>query len=191
MKKRIIVLSVVTIIAVFAVAAVAQGAVALSPMEELGKLLFFDEDLSLNGNQSCASCHAPEWGWVGPDSMVNAHGAVDEGSVPGAFGDRKPPTAAYGGNSPILYYDAKGGVWVGGMFWDGRAAGWVLGDPLAEQAQGPFLNPKEQALPSAAAVIAIVAASDYARRDRARGVPHRPRAAPAAAPSPAAEAVGA
>ncbi len=39
--------------------------------------------------------------------------------------------------------------WVGGMFWDGRASGWNLGDPLAEQAKGPFLNPVEQALPDA------------------------------------------
>jgi len=30
--------------------------------------------------------------------------------------------------------------WVGGMFWDGRATGWILGDPLAEQALGPFLT---------------------------------------------------
>ncbi len=48
------------------------------------------------------------------------------------------------------------------MFWDGRATGWRLGDPLAEQAQGPFLNPKEQALPSAEAVIGLVQASAYA-----------------------------
>ncbi len=79
------------------------------------------------------------------------------------FGDRKPPTAAYGGDSPILRYDAAAGLWIGGMFWDGRATGWTLGDPLAEQAQGPFLNPREQALPDAAAVIAKVQASAYAQ----------------------------
>ena len=49
------------------------------------------------------------------------------------------------------------------MFWDGRATGDRLGDPLAEQAQGPFLNPREQALPDAAAVIAKVQASSYAQ----------------------------
>jgi cytochrome c peroxidase len=94
--------------------------------------------------------------------MVNAHGAVYEGSIPDAFGDRKPPTAAYGGESPVLYYDEDEEVWVGGMFWDGRATGWVLGDPLAEQAQGPFLNLKEQALANAAAVVNVVTASSYA-----------------------------
>lgn len=134
----------------------------LTPQEELGKALFFDQNLSLNQNQSCAVCHGPEVGWTGPDATINAHGAVYEGSIPGAFGDRKPPTAAYAGDSPILYYDARAAAWVGGMFWDGRATGERLGDPLAEQAQGPFLNPKEQALASPADVISIVQASTYA-----------------------------
>lgn len=163
MRRRVIVFAAVAVVFAVGLAASASAAApTLTAKEALGKALFFDEDLSLNGNQSCASCHAPEVGWVGPDLSINAHGAVYEGSIPGAFGNRKPPTAAYGGNSPLLYWDEKGGVWVGGMFWDGRATGWTLGDPLAEQALGPFLNPKEQALPDAAAVITIVSASDYA-----------------------------
>jgi cytochrome c peroxidase len=48
------------------------------------------------------------------------------------------------------------------MFWDGRATGWTLGDPLAEQAKGPFLNPKEQAIPDAGTLVAKVQASSYA-----------------------------
>jgi cytochrome c peroxidase len=141
---------------------VASASNILTPQEELGKFLFFDPNLSSNGNQSCAACHTPEVGWTGPTSEINAHGAVYEGSIPGAFGNRKPPSAAYGGDSLILYFDAEAGVWVGGMFWDGRATGLRLGDPLAEQAQGPFLNPMEQALSSPADVISIVQASDYA-----------------------------
>ena len=146
------------ILLVVAAAASAQG--SLTDQEQLGKNLFFDTNLSLNANQSCAVCHAPNVGWTGPDQEINAHGAVYEGSIPGAFGDRKPPASAYAGDSPILYWDGE--KWVGGMFWDGRATGWTLGDPLAEQAQGPFLNLKEQALPSPAAVISIVQASSYA-----------------------------
>lgn len=138
-----------------------KAAPVLTPLELLGKKLFFDENLSLNANQSCASCHAPEVGFTGPHSDVNLHGAVYEGSVPGSFGDRKPPTAAYGGDSPLLFMDATG-LWTGGMFWDGRATGWRLGDPLAEQALGPFLNPMEQALGSASDVLTVVKASDYA-----------------------------
>ena len=67
----------------------------LTPIEDLGKKIFFDEDLSIRKNQSCASCHGPEAGWTGPDSDFNAHGAVYEGSIKGKFGNRKPPSSAY------------------------------------------------------------------------------------------------
>ncbi len=134
---------------------------ALTPQQQLGKNLFFDKNLSLNNNQACAACHGPTVGWTGPDASINAHGAVYEGSIPGAFGNRKPPSAAYGGDSPILYFDAQNG-WTGGMFWDGRATGNTLGDPLAEQAKGPFLNPKEQAIPDAATLVHKVQTSTYA-----------------------------
>ena len=123
-----------------------------TPQEQLGKALFFDTNLSEPPGQSCAVCHGPTVGYTGPDQAINQGGAVYEGAVAGRFGNRKPPAAAYAGNSPLLTFD--GGKWVGGMFWDGRATGDRLGDPLAEQAQGPFLNPLEQNLPNAAAVIA-------------------------------------
>jgi hypothetical protein len=67
----------------------------LSPLEQLGKSVFFDRRLSLRGNQSCASCHAPDVGWTGDLSAVNAGPAVYEGSVIGLFSNRKPPTVAY------------------------------------------------------------------------------------------------
>jgi len=133
----------------------------LSPPEKLGKFLFFDTNLSDPPGQSCATCHAPGVGYTGPTQAINAAGAVYEGAVPGRFGNRKPPTAAYAGDSPILYYDPENEVWVGGMFWDGRATGWVLGDPLAEQAQGPFLNPLEQNNASPQVVIDKVLVSSY------------------------------
>jgi cytochrome c peroxidase len=47
------------------------------------------------------------------------------------------------------------------MFWDGRATGDTLGDPLAEQALGPFLNPAEMNNASAADVVAKVESSAY------------------------------
>ena len=124
----------------------------LTPKEQLGKSIFFDENLSINQNQSCAACHGPEVGWTGPDSAINAGGAVYEGSIPGRFGDRKPPSAAYATLSPIFQMDKKG-LFIGGNFWDGRATGAKLGNPAADQAQGPFLNPVEQALPDSACVV--------------------------------------
>ena len=95
----------------------------------LGRKIFFDQSLSLNNNQSCATCHGPSAGWTGPDTAINQAGAVYEGSIPGAFGDRKPPSSAYATQSPILHVDAKG-VFVGGNFWDGRATGERLGSPV-------------------------------------------------------------
>jgi cytochrome c peroxidase len=139
---------------------VAAAQAALTDKEQLGRAIFFDEDLSLNENQSCATCHAPEAGWTGSNPAINAHGGVYEGSIPGAFGDRKPPSSAYATFSPILYMDKKG-QFVGGNFWDGRATGEILGSPSAEQAKGPFLNPKEQALPDAAALVGKVCGAAY------------------------------
>jgi cytochrome c peroxidase len=134
---------------------VTVGTGALSAEEQLGRAIFNDTQLSANANESCATCHGAAYGFTGPLDTINAHGAVYEGSIPGAFGNRKPPSAAYISQSPVLYQDKKG-TWIGGAFWDGRATGWRLGSPTAEQAEGPFLNPKEQALSSPDQVIARV-----------------------------------
>jgi cytochrome c peroxidase len=153
MYRRAIVACTVVCVGVLMVALVISAAAqSLTPEQQLGKSIFFDENLSINQNQSCASCHDPAWGWTGPDSYTNAHGAVYEGSIPGRFGNRKPPTAAYATLSPIFHQDKKG-LFVGGNFWDGRATGEVLGNPAADQALGPFLNPAEQALPDSACVV--------------------------------------
>ena len=37
----------------------------LTPLEELGKSLYFDENLSNPPGQACAACHAPETGFTG------------------------------------------------------------------------------------------------------------------------------
>lgn len=132
----------------------------LTPEQQLGKSIFFDQNLSINQNQSCAVCHAPEVGWTGPLSDINAVGSVYEGSILGRFGDRKPPSSAYATLSPIFYQDKKG-LFVGGNFWDGRATGEVLGNPAADQALGPFLNHLEQALPDSACVVYRVCTASY------------------------------
>src|SRR5665811_1168051 len=95
---------------------VASAAGTLSPKEQLGKAIFFDQNLSLNRNLACASCHGAAVGFTGPLSAINQHGAVYEGSIAGAFGNRKPPSSAYTAMSPILHVD-KTGTWVGGNFW--------------------------------------------------------------------------
>ncbi len=128
------------------------SAAELTPVEQLGKSLFFDEHLSINQNQSCASCHQPDTGWTGPTEQFNRGGSVYEGSIQYRFGERKPPSAAYAAQSPILHVD-KEGLYIGGNFQDGRATGKKLGNPSADQAQGPFVNPVEQALSDSACVV--------------------------------------
>jgi len=136
------------------------GAVRLSPIEELGKRLFFDRNLSSPAGQDCSACHGPGVGFTGPDENLNRKAGVYEGAVRGRFGNRKPPAAAYAGWGPKLH--RAEGEFVGGMFWDGRATGDTLGDPLAEQAMGPFLNPLEQNVADAASLVRIVRESVYA-----------------------------
>jgi cytochrome c peroxidase len=116
----------------------------------LGKLLYEDTKLSVNQNQSCQTCHEPAEGFAAALSSVTTQGSVVQGSEPGKFGDRKPPTAAYATLTPVF---SGGNNPVGGLFWDGRATGTILGNPAADQAMGPFLNPMEQALPDKACVI--------------------------------------
>jgi cytochrome c peroxidase len=127
----------------------------------LGERIFNDRDLSLKRNQSCASCHDVAWGFSSPNSAVNAAGAVMFGSVASRFGTRRPPSAAYATQSPVLYYDEVDDTYVGGNFWDGRATGARLGSPSAEQALLPFVNPVEQALPDAACVLYRIASGGY------------------------------
>lgn len=133
---------------------------ALEPIEQLGKKIFFDEYLSIYSNQSCASCHDSESGWTGPLAAINIAGAVYEGSIQGRFGNRKPPSVAYATQSPIFHL-TKELLFVGGNFWDGRATGERLGNPSADQAQGPFLNPVEQALDAPPDVVEAVCIASY------------------------------
>jgi cytochrome c peroxidase len=147
------------------------GNSTLTPIELLGKNIYFDK-ISEPGSMACADCHSPRVGFTGPIPGINVHGSVYRGAVPQRFGDRRPPSAAYAGNSPVLNYDDAEGLWIGGMFWDGRATGWTLGDPLAEQALGPFLNPVEQNNPDALTVLQKIAGSKYAALwEKAWGMP--------------------
>lgn len=130
----------------------------LSELEKLGEFLYFDENLSEPAGQSCASCHDPDFGFDDPDSDL----PVSEGVIPGLFGSRNSPISAYAMYSPMLHFDPDEGLWIGGQFWDGRATGEYLGDPLADQAIGPFLNPVEMANTSKAQVIDDIKVSEYA-----------------------------
>lgn len=130
----------------------------------LGEMIFFDTTLSQKRNQSCASCHDPATGWTGPKPHFNASGGAYEGSVTNRFGNRKPPTAAYASFNPVLHIvPEEDNLVVGGNFWDGRATGEKLGSAVADQAQGPFLNPLEHALVNSACVVHRVCTGVYSQ----------------------------
>jgi cytochrome c peroxidase len=122
-------------------------------IEVLGKLLLYDKQLSVNRNEACAFCHMPEMGFTGPVSELNRTTGSYPGSVRTRFSDRKPQTHAYAPLSPVLHYNPGQGDLVGGNFWDMRATGRRLGNPAAEQAEGPPTNPVEMGLPDIACAV--------------------------------------
>lgn len=80
----------------------------------LGRALFFDARLSIDGETSCASCHDPAHGFADPRPLSEAIGTTT----------RHAPTVLNAGYQR----------W---FFWDGRA------DSLWAQALGPLENPVE------------------------------------------------
>lgn len=148
-------------------AIVITPALAADALVDLGRAIFFDAALSGPPGQSCGSCHGQQAGWTGPDSEINAKGAAYEGATHGRFGNRKPPSSAYATVSPPLHLDPEENHFVGGNFWDGRATGWLLGNPAADQAQAPFVNPVEHNLASPETVVRLVCTGLYGDRFRA------------------------
>jgi len=93
---------------------------------ELGKQLYFDPRLSIDGTVSCNSCH-----------NVMATGTDSRPTSVGIDGQRG------GRNAPTVWNAA----FLSAQFWDGRAA------TLEDQAKGPPLNPIEMGMPSEKAVV--------------------------------------
>jgi cytochrome c peroxidase len=138
----------------------------LSDKEVLGRTIYFDASFSNpSGMQSCSSCHLPQQGFVGFGDMpsgLSSRGfrmGMGEGAVAGAFGGRKPPSAAYATFAPAFTFDPINEEFIGGLFWDGRATGSVTGEPAGDQAIGPFLNRVEHNMPGPDAVLGIIANS--------------------------------
>jgi cytochrome c peroxidase len=122
-------------------------------IELLGKAMLYDKHLSVNRNEACAFCHMPEMGFTGPVSVLNRTTGSYPGSVRTRFSNRKPQSHAYAPLSPVLHYNPGQGDLVGGNFWDMRATGRRLGNPAAEQAEGPPTNPVEMGLPDFACAV--------------------------------------
>jgi cytochrome c peroxidase len=127
----------------------------------LGKLMYFDKNLSVRRNETCSFCHMPNNGFTGPVSALNLTTAAYPGSVRTRSGNRKPMSHNYATYAPQLHYTAGQGDFVGGNFWDMRATGIHLNSPAAEQAQGPPLNPVEMGLSDPACVVYRLSQSAY------------------------------
>jgi len=127
----------------------------------LGKLIFYDKDLSVMRNESCSFCHMPEAGFSGPVSALNQSTVAYPGSIRTRFSGRNPQSHTYASFSPVLHYNSEQGDFVGGQFWDMRATGLRLDSPLAEQAQGPPLDPVEMGLIDPACMVYRMSQQPY------------------------------
>lgn len=132
--------------------AVVAADTALDTRARLGRVLFFDTSLSEPAGQSCATCHASAAAFTDPDTAK----PTSKGIHPERFGNRNTPSAMYMAFSPKFHFEPKKKHYVGGQFWDGRAA------TLEEQAKGPFLNPVEMANPDKRTVVEKVRRATYA-----------------------------
>jgi cytochrome c peroxidase len=115
----------------------AGDAAALTPLELLGKNVFFDKISKPEDQQGCGSCHDPQKGWTLPNSHINQTSVVAPGAKPKRHGSIKVPTNAYASFSPQFQSRPAPFIinWIGGNFWDGRAEGY--GAPGApDTAQG-------------------------------------------------------
>lgn len=87
---------------------------------ELGRMLYYEERISLSKSISCNTCH--------PLSEYGVDGTPVSTGHEGQKGERNSPTVY----NAALHVD---------QFWDGRA------DDVEEQAKGPVLNPIEMGMP--------------------------------------------
>ena len=115
----------------------------LSPIAALGEQLFRDETLSVSGRLSCETCHRPEFAHAAPPGDLVSKGGPGEDQP----GIRNSPSIRYASFTPQFGYDEEGTAF-GGLFRDGRAA------TLAEQAEQPFIDPREMANATSADVVA-------------------------------------
>lgn len=102
---------------------------ALDAKIALGRMLYYDERLSVNKDMSCNSCH-----------QLDTPGKAGADGLPTAKGHEGKPG---GRNSPTVL-NAAGHL---AQFWDGRAV------DVEAQAKGPILNPAEMAMPDEKTVI--------------------------------------
>ena len=113
------------------------------PKRVLGKILFWDEQLSSNDTVACGTCHRPEFG--GADPRAGRNPGIDKGTIDDVIGSPgivsldahgKPRDDPVFGRAPQvtkrLAPSNFGALWADEVFWDGRA-GTKFVDPLSHK----------------------------------------------------------
>jgi cytochrome c peroxidase len=139
------------------------------PKRVLGKILFWDEQLSFDNTVACGTCHQPRYGGTdGRHAVSPGHDGVlgtsdDVFASPGVVHRNSNGVAV---KDPVFGFAPQvggraapsnfGGLWADSLFWDGRAS-TVFRDPvsgrvvipkggaLESQTMGPIFNPVEMA----------------------------------------------
>ena len=98
----------------------------------LGKLIYFDENMSPFRNVACSSCHMPYAAFSGPIPSVNLTMIAYPGSFRFRAGKRTPQRYTYSARFPVLQYNETQQLFFGGNFWDGRSTGpaWPTAHPV-------------------------------------------------------------
>ena len=139
------------------------------PKRVLGKILFWDEQLSSNDTTACGTCHRPASG--GADPRFGRHTGTDKGTIDDVWGSPGVVYMDEAGEAlehPIFGFEPQvtrrvapsnfGALWAGEVFWDGRAGSRFLdpasgevaiadGGALENQVLDSLSNPAEMTHP--------------------------------------------
>jgi cytochrome c peroxidase len=129
--------------------------------ETLGKLMNFDEKISVTQQIACSFCHMPYVGFSGPIPSVNLTMVAYPGAVHYRAGKRTAQRYTYAPFFPVLQYNDVQAAFFGGNFWDSRATGYLIRSPDAEQAQFPPVDPNEMGMPDTACITYRLSQSQY------------------------------
>ncbi len=127
----------------------------------LGKLMNFDENMSVFKNEACAFCHMPYTGFSGPIPSVNLTMIAYPGSFHFRAGKRTAQRYTYSPRYPVLQLYPDQNLLFGGNFWDGRSTGYLLQSADSEQAQHPPVDTQEMGLPDTACIAFRLSQAEY------------------------------
>ena len=139
------------------------------PKRVLGKILFWDEQLSSDDTRACGTCHRPASG--GADPRFGRYPGTDKGTIDDVWGSPGVVHMNEGGEPlehPVFGFEPQvtqriapsnfGALWAEEVFWDGRAGSRFVdpltgevaiaeGGALENQALDSLSNPAEMTYP--------------------------------------------